>query len=99
TVVDEDWSSVRIDASWHRAFVVADWPRVELPAAWLAGILFIDDLTWSLTVSFEPVPARTARQAVERQAAKLSSDDEQRRPGRLPCGGRPSPPPRRPRSP
>ena len=77
--VVEDWSAVRVDGSWHRAFVVADWPRVEVPASWLAGLLLCDGPTWSLTVCFEPVPARRARQAVERQAAKLSSDEEQRR--------------------
>lgn len=75
----EDWSAVRVDGSWHRAFLVADWPRVEVPASWLAGLLLCDGPTWTLTVTFEPIPARRARQAVERQAAKLSSDEEQRR--------------------
>lgn len=77
--VAEDWTAVRVDGSWHRAYLVADWPRVEVPASWLAGLLLCDGPTWTLTLSFEPVPARRARQAVERQAAKLSSDEEQRR--------------------
>jgi hypothetical protein len=77
--VAEDWSAVRVDGSWHRAFLVADWPRVEVPASWLAGLLLCDGPTWSLTVSLEPISARRARQAVQRQAAKLSSDEEQRR--------------------
>jgi hypothetical protein len=77
--VAEEWSTVRVDGSWHRSYLVADWPRVEVPASWLAGIVFCDGPTWSLTVSFEPVPARKARLAVERQAAKLTSDEDQRR--------------------
>jgi len=44
-----------------------------------AGLLLCDGPTWTLTVSFEPIPARRARQAVARQSAKLSSDEEQRR--------------------
>ena len=77
--VVQEWSAVRVDGSWHRAYLVAEWPRVEVPASWLAGLAFCEGPTWSLTVSFEPVPARKARQAIERQAAKLSSDEEQRR--------------------
>lgn len=77
--VVDDWSAARVDGSWHRAYLVAEWPRVEVPASWLAGLVFCDGPTWSLTISFEPIPARKARQAIERQAAKLSSDEEQRR--------------------
>ena len=77
--VMEEWSAVRVDGTWHRAYLISDWPRVEVPASWLAGLVLCDVPTWSLTVSFEPVPARKARRAIERQAAKLSSDEDQRR--------------------
>jgi hypothetical protein len=77
--VEEQWGAVHIDATWHRAFLVADWPRLELPASWLAGLLLFDGPTWTLSVWLEPVQQRRARQAVERQAAKLTSDEEQRR--------------------
>jgi hypothetical protein len=76
--VEERWGAVRVDSTWHRTFLVADWPRLELPASWLAGLLLFDGPTWALSVWLEPVQSRRARQAVERQAAKLTSDEEQR---------------------
>jgi hypothetical protein len=77
--IAEDWSAVRVDGSWHRAYLVADWPRIGVPASWLLGLFLCEGPSWTLTLSFEPVPARQARQAIERQSAKISSDEEQRR--------------------
>ncbi|MEW6475257.1 MAG: SCO6880 family protein [Actinomycetota bacterium] len=74
----EELGAVRIDGSWHRVFVVTEWPRAEVPPGWLAGLLPVEGVTWTLSVWCEPVPPRASRRAIERQAAKLTSDEEQR---------------------
>ena len=74
----EQLGAVRVDGSWHRVFVVTEWPRAEVPPGWLAGFLPVEGVTWTLAVWCEPVPPRASRRAIERQAAKLTSDEEQR---------------------
>lgn len=76
--VAESWSEVRVDGSVHRAFYVAEWPRMTVPPAWLSTLLLTEGVNWGLTVSLEPVSARRSRRGIERQAAKLASDEEQR---------------------
>jgi hypothetical protein len=76
--VAEAWSEVRVDGSVHRAFYVAEWPRMAVPSAWLSSLLLTEGVRWSLTVTLEPVSARHSRRGIERQAAKLASDEEQR---------------------
>ncbi|MEW6470930.1 MAG: SCO6880 family protein [Actinomycetota bacterium] len=76
--VAEGWSEVRVDGSVHRAFYVAEWPRSAVPPGWLSALLLTDGVNWCLTVSLEPVSARRSRRGIERQAAKLASDEEQR---------------------
>lgn len=75
---EENLSEVRVDGSWHRVFLVTEWPRAEVPPGWLSGLLLLDGVTWTLSVWCEPVPPRASRRAIERQAAKLTSDEEQR---------------------
>jgi hypothetical protein len=75
---EERLSEVRVDGSWHRVFLVTEWPRAEVPPGWLSGLLLLDGVTWTLSVWCEPVPPRASRRAIERQAAKLTSDEEQR---------------------
>ena len=77
--VEERWDRVQIDASVHRAYQVVEWPRSEVPPAWTADLLLALPATRTVCVVFEPVTPRASRRAVERQAAKLDSDEEQRR--------------------
>jgi hypothetical protein len=77
--VEERWDRVQIDASVHRAYQVVEWPRSEVPPAWTADLLLALPATRTVCVVFEPVTPRASRRAVERQSAKLDSDEEQRR--------------------
>lgn len=75
----EHWDHVQLDATWHRAFYVLDWPRSGIPAPWMSDLLLALPTGRTFCVVLEPVSIRASRRAVERQAAKLDSDEEQRR--------------------
>lgn len=77
--VQESWSGLRIDATTHRCYHVVEWPRSEVPPAWTADLLLALPVIRAVCVVLEPVAPRVSRRAVERQAAKLDSDEEQRR--------------------
>jgi hypothetical protein len=75
----EHWDHVQVDSTVHRAYHVIDWPRAGVPAAWMGDLLLALPAGRTLCVVLEPVSPRASRRAVERQAAKLDSDEEQRR--------------------
>jgi len=77
--VEERWGRLHVDGTVHRAYHLVEWPRSEVPPGWTADLLLALPLTRALCVVFEPVGSRASRRAVERLAAKLDSDEEQRR--------------------
>ncbi|HSO94810.1 MAG TPA: SCO6880 family protein [Acidimicrobiia bacterium] len=72
------WRHVRVDQSWHRTFWIAEWPRLEAPADWLAGLLLHSGGVRTVTVVYEPVTPSRSRRAVDREATRLVSDEEER---------------------
>jgi len=76
--VDMTWRSVRLDQALHRSFWIADWPRLEVQADWLATLLLHPGGIRSVTVVHEPVPPSRSRRAVDREATRLASDEEER---------------------
>jgi hypothetical protein len=77
--MEERWKQVQIDATTHRCYHVVEWPRSEVPPAWTADLLLALPVTRTVCVVLEPVALRASRRSVQRQAAKLDSDEEQRR--------------------
>jgi hypothetical protein len=77
--VEEEWKHVRIDGTTHRCYHVVEWPRSDVPPAWTADLLLALPVTRTVCVVLEPVAPRASRRSVQRQAAKLDSDEEQRR--------------------
>ena len=77
--VEEHWDHLHVDASVHRVYQVVEWPRAEVPPAWTADLLLALPMVRTVCVVLEPVAPRASRRAVERLAAKLDSDEEQRR--------------------
>lgn len=75
---DSSWSTWRVDESVHRGFLITEWPRVDVVADWLADLVLPGGVVRSIAVVAEPVPVRTSRRAIERQAAKLASDADHR---------------------
>jgi len=76
--VEVAWHHVRVDQSWHRSFWIAEWPRLEVPADWLAGLLLHSGGIRTVTVVYEPVTPSRSRRAVDREATRLVSDEEER---------------------
>ena len=76
--VDLEWRHVRVDQSWHRSFWIAEWPRLEVPGDWLAGLLLHSGGIRTITVVYEPVAPSRSRRAVDREATRLASDEEER---------------------
>jgi hypothetical protein len=76
--VEVGWHHVRVDQSWHRSFWIAEWPRLEVPADWLAGLLLHAGGIRTVTVVYEPVPPARSRRAVDREATRLVSNEEER---------------------
>jgi hypothetical protein len=73
-----DWRSMRADQSWHRTFWIAEWPRLEVPADWMAPLVLHSGGVRTLTLVYEPVPPSRSRRAVDRDATRLASDEDQR---------------------
>lgn len=76
---EEHWGHWQVDGSVHRAYHVLTWPRVEVPPDWLADFLLVLPTPRLFCLVFEPVPPRVSRRALDREAARLDSDEEQRR--------------------
>ena len=73
-----DWRHVHVDQSWHRSFWIAEWPRLDVPADWMAPLILQSGGIRTLTVVYEPVPPSRSRRAVDRDATRLASDEDQR---------------------
>lgn len=77
--VREALHHVRVDATFHRAYQVIEWPRAGVPAPWMADLLLALPPTRTVCVVIEPLAPAASRRAIGRQAAKLDSDETQRR--------------------
>lgn len=77
-VIDAKPKTWQADDTLHRAYWVAEWPRGEVGPEWLAQLMLFAGPVRTVSVFFEPVPPSSSRRAIERQAAKLDSDADQR---------------------
>jgi hypothetical protein len=76
--VNASWRHVRCDQALHRTFWIAEWPRLEMPADWLSTLLLHPGGIRSVTVVHEPVSPLRSRRAVDREATRLASDEDER---------------------
>jgi hypothetical protein len=76
--VETAWRHVRIDQAWHRSFWIAEWPRLEVHADWLASLLLHPGGIRTVTVVHEPVAPSRSRRAIDREATRLASDEDER---------------------
>lgn len=77
-VMQAAWDHVRIDRAFHAAYLIAEWPRLDVPANWLEPLLLHAGGIRTIAMHYEPVaPSRSARR-VDRDAVKLTADEEQR---------------------
>jgi hypothetical protein len=76
--VDARPKTWQADDTYHRAYRVSEWPRGEVGPEWLAQLMLFAGPVRTVSVFHEPVPPSSSRRAIERQAAKLDSDADQR---------------------
>ena len=62
--IDESWSSIRTDATWHAAYWIADWPRTGVGSGFLLPLMLEGGLRRTIAVTMAPVaPLRAVRRA------------------------------------
>jgi len=76
--VQAHWRLVRADGALHRCYWIAEWPRLQVPADWLATLLLHPGGIRTLSLVCEPVAPSRSRRAVDRDATRLASDEDQR---------------------
>jgi hypothetical protein len=82
-VVEPQWDSVRVDATWHATYWIAEWPRIDVTPDFLGPLLF-SPLRRSISLVMEPVsPIRAARQVAQARTADIADGELRRRGGFL----------------
>jgi hypothetical protein len=62
--IEESWSSLRTDATWHALYWIADWPRSGIGTGFLLPLMLESGLRRTLAVVMAPVsPLRAVRRA------------------------------------
>jgi hypothetical protein len=70
--VEEHWSEVRVEGSWHRTYWVAEWPRSRVGPDFLSPLL-VGTGRRSFSVVMAPVPPeRAARDAESSRTAQVA---------------------------
>ncbi len=72
------WHEVQVDGAWHRGYWIAEWPRLEVPADWMAPLVLHAGSIRTLSLVYEPVAPSRSRRAIDRDATRLASDEDQR---------------------
>ena len=77
--VEESWSSVRTDATWHAVYWIAEWPRSGVGSGFLLPLMLEGGLRRTIAVTMAPVgPLRAVRRA-EHDRTSGAADAELRR--------------------
>jgi hypothetical protein len=72
------WTHARVDASFHRSFVVTRWPMLPVAADWLGPLLTGDTATRTVTLVLEPVSIARASLDANRHLTSIEADHEQK---------------------
>jgi hypothetical protein len=82
-VIEPQWDSVHVDATWHATYWIAEWPRTDVTPDFLGPLLF-SPLRRSVSLVMEPVsPIRAARQVAQARTADIADGELRRRGGFL----------------
>ena len=86
--VEAGFTSVRVDRTWHAAYVIAEWPRLDVGPNWMEPLILHAGGVRSIAVHHEPVaPSRSARQ-IDRDTIRLATEEEERHRQGFRIGGR-----------
>jgi len=77
--VEESWSAICTDATWHAVYWIADWPRTGVGSGFLLPLMLEGRLRRTIAVTMAPVaPLRAVRRA-EHDRTSSAADEELRR--------------------
>ncbi|MGH9172065.1 MAG: SCO6880 family protein [Acidimicrobiales bacterium] len=77
--VENTWSRLRTDATWHVSYWVAEWPRAEVQGGWLLPLLFVAGVRATVSMTMAPLPPLAAVRRAERERTEGTADAELRR--------------------
>ena len=80
--VEESWSSIRTDATWHAVYWIADWPRSGVGSGFLLPLMLEGGLRRTIAVTMAPVaPLRAVRRAEHDRTSGVADAELRRRHG------------------
>jgi hypothetical protein len=77
--VEDTWSALRTDGTWHATYWVAEWPRNDVGNGFLLPLLLATGERRSVVVAMVPVPPRRAVRAAEHARTSTAADADLRR--------------------
>ncbi len=75
---ETSWDHVRVDRSFHAAYVFGEWPRLEVGPNWMEPLMLHAGGIRTIAVHYEPVAHSRSQREVDRDSVKLAADEEQR---------------------
>ena len=76
--VDETWSSLRTDGTWHGVYWIADWPRTLVGSGFLLPLMLEGGLRRTMVMTMAPVGALRAVRRAEQDRTSGVADAELR---------------------
>jgi hypothetical protein len=76
--IEEAWSSLRTDGTWHAVYWIADWPRMGVGTGFMLPLMLEGSLRRTIAVTMAPLtPLRAVRRA-EHDRTSVAADAELR---------------------
>ena len=80
--IDESWSSLRTDATFHAVYWIADWPRTAVGSDFLLPLMLGSGLRRTISVTMAPVaPLKAVRQAEHARTSGVADAELRQRHG------------------
>ena len=77
--IEESWSCIRTDATWHAVYWIADWPRSAVGSGFLLPLMLEGRLRRTIAVTMAPVGQLRAVRRAEHDRTSGAADAELRR--------------------
>jgi hypothetical protein len=80
--IEERWSSLRTDGTWHAVYWIADWPRTGVGTGFLLPMMLEGGLRRTIAVTMAPVaPLRAVRRAEQDRTSGVADAELRQRHG------------------
>jgi hypothetical protein len=80
--IEENWSQLRTDATWHAVYWIAEWPRSQVGSGFMLPMMLEGSLRRTIAVTMAPVaPLRAVRRAEHDRTSGVADAELRRRHG------------------